>query len=79
MIEFSALSSLPTIDRWCQINEIVMGTFKDYDEWETGGYKGLTKLVKEYFGITMYRGKDSYIVYQFPSEEEYMMFLLKYS
>lgn len=77
MIAFTASANDPTFE---QVNGVILNNLTPELEkaWDRDGYEGLFDLVPDYFDIaSMYRNKDSRVVYEF-TEEQWIWFKLKW-
>ena len=68
------------ISLWLKVNEVILGNLpKDLkDNWASSGYEGLFSTAPKYFGMTrMYRGKNSYVTFEF-TDQQWTMFILRW-
>ncbi len=63
---------------WKYIDSVLMASLCRTPEWYSHGYEGIFELCKTKFGVTAYRHENSHVVYSFDSEEDYLIFKLKY-
>jgi hypothetical protein len=78
MITFNALVTDPTFKNWAVVNKILMRHMMGHEDWRTGGYLGMAKVVKEKFNITITRTNNTHVEFTFDTEQDYVIFLLRW-
>jgi hypothetical protein len=75
MIVLSSRFTEPTFPQWKQVNQLVRPHMVGM-----GGYEGMSKESKEKFNFTITReGAFNSVQFIFETEEDYLMFLLRFA
>lgn len=67
--------------RWRMVNHVILNHLPDdmQESWHDHGYEGLFLTAPKYFGMTrMYRSKSSHVTFEF-TDQQWTMFLLKWT
>lgn len=82
MICFSSVfccGDTPEFRQWKQIDKVIHQFVHDSREWNERGYDGINNIVYDKFKINVSRDMQHCVVYSFDTEEDLVVFKLKYA
>jgi hypothetical protein len=65
---------------WVEVNQVIQDnmTPEIKERWNSDGYSGLNECALDYFGINrIYRNEQNYVTFEF-TEQQWVMFLLRW-
>lgn len=78
-VVISARTDNPTLPKWGKINDIIFPIIRKRIEWGKYGYDGISLITRELFNFDTRRGASTYVEFIFDTEQDYVLFLLKWS